>query len=60
METSEYFVYCGVFKMRSWLERFDQIAKGEFSEVQKKKIGIAPLSDSMEKCMIKKKMQAYH
>ena len=33
LEKTEYFVYCGFFKMNFWDERFVQIAKGEFLEV---------------------------
>jgi hypothetical protein len=35
--TPEYFVYCGVFKVRSWDKRSSQTAKGGFSEVPKTK-----------------------
>jgi len=33
LKTPEYFVYCGVFKRKSWGKRSTQIAKGEFLEV---------------------------
>ena len=33
LEKTEYFVYCGFFKMNFWGDRFVQIAKGEFLEV---------------------------
>ena len=39
MEIPEYFVYCGIFIMRSWGKRSVQIAKGRFLEVAKTKSG---------------------
>ena len=33
LETTEYFVYCGVFKRNFWGKRIAQIPKGEFLEV---------------------------
>jgi len=37
MESSEYFVYCGLFIAKSWRKGSAQIAKGHFLEVAKEK-----------------------
>ena len=51
MEIPEYFVYCGIFIMRSWGKRSVQIAKGQFLEVAKNKSGSGFAAGHLPDCL---------
>ena len=54
LEIPEYFVYCGIFKVRSWDKRCAQIAKGSFLDTPFKRGGGQKLSSRRQVLLVKR------